>query len=153
MATIKQMKFARGYTLGQLSKLEGADWDKLHPGFSNNIRWNAGHVFVSLENFAKMIAPDFEAVHPEWDGLFNTGTGPDNWGEDVPSNEEILSALKEQTDRIAGVLEGKLGAQLSRPLEIAGHEMDTGEKLLQFAVWHEGVHAGVLNAMANLAKA
>lgn len=153
MATIKQMKFARGYTLGQLSKLEGADWDKLHPGFSNNIRWNAGHIFVSLDNFAKMIAPDFEVVHPEWDGLFNTGTSPDNWGEGVPSNEELVSALKEQTDRIAGALEGKLDAQIARPLEIAGHHMDTGEKLLQFAVWHEGVHAGILNAMANLAKA
>ncbi|MGM9920938.1 MAG: DinB family protein [Bhargavaea sp.] len=152
MATIEQMKFARGYTLGQLSQLEGADWDKLHPGFSNNIRWNAGHIFVSLENFTKMIAPDYESVHPEWNGLFNTGTSPDSWGEGVPSNEEILSALKEQTDRIAGVLEGQLDGQLGRPLEIAGHHMDTGEKLLQFTVWHEGVHGGILNAMVHLAK-
>lgn len=81
METIEQMKFARGYTLGRLSKLEGADWDRVHPGFSNNIRWNAGHIFVSLENFAKMIAPDYEIEQPEWAGLFNTGTSPVNWDE------------------------------------------------------------------------
>ncbi|WP_424237041.1 DinB family protein [Bhargavaea ginsengi] len=153
MATIEQMKFARGYTLGQLKQLEGADWDKLHPGFSNNVRWNAGHIFVSLENFTKMINPDFEIVHPEWVGLFNTGTSPEGWGEGVPSNEELLTALKEQTERIAGALEGKLDGQLGHPLEIAGHNMDTGEKLLQFAVWHEGVHGGILNAMVHLSKA
>ncbi|EMR06166.1 DinB superfamily protein [Bhargavaea cecembensis DSE10] len=152
MTSIKQMKFARGYTLGQLSQLEGADWDKLYPGFRNNIRWNAGHIFVSLENFTKMIAPDYEVVHPEWSGFFNTGTSPDGWGEGVPSDEELLSALKEQTDRIAAALEGQLDGQLGRPLEIAGHQMDTGEKLLQFTVWHEGVHGGILNAMAHLAK-
>ena len=153
METIEQMKFARGYTLGRLSKLEGADWDRVHPGFSNNIRWNAGHIFVSLENFAKMIAPDYEIEQPEWAGLFNTGTSPVNWDEEGPSKEEILSALKVQTDRIAGALGEKLDARLGRPLEIAGQEMDTGEKLLQFAVWHEGIHAGILNAMAHLAKA
>ncbi|KZE36907.1 hypothetical protein AV656_14105 [Bhargavaea cecembensis] len=153
MATIQQMKFARGYTLGQLKQLEGADWDQKHPGFSNNIRWNAGHIFVSLENFTKMINPDYETVNPEWNGLFNTGTSPYSCSEGVPSNDELLSALKEQNDRIAGALEGKLDSQLVQPLEIAGHRMDTGEKLLQFTVWHEGVHGGILNAMVHLSKA
>ncbi|SIT75023.1 DinB family protein [Edaphobacillus lindanitolerans] len=149
MATIEQMKFARGYTLGQLKKLEGADWDKMPAGFNNNVRWNAGHIFVSLEGFTKAIDPDYEIQNPDWTPLFNTGTSPSDWNGHVPSAEEILGALKSQTDRIAETLEGKLDSRLANPMNLGGHEMNTGDAVLQFTVWHEGVHAGLLNAFAH----
>ncbi|MET3575547.1 DinB family protein [Bhargavaea ullalensis] len=150
MATIQQMNFARTYTLGQLKKLAEADWDEIPAGFHNNVRWNAGHIFVSLEGFTKAIAPDYDVQHPDWTPLFTTGTSPSGWNGNAPSNEELLDALKTQTGRIADTLEGKLDSSIANPLNLGGHELKTGDAVLQFTVWHEGAHAGLLNAFSHI---
>ena len=152
MSAIEQMKFARGYTLGQLEKLDGADWDARPDGFNNNVRWNAGHIFVSQEGFTKAIVPDYEIRKPEWNALFGMGTKPADWTGDVPSNEELMDALKEQTGRIAEALEGKLDRPLAKPMTIGGRQLTTGDDLVQLTAWHEGMHSGILNAFAHILR-
>lgn len=135
-------------TLGYLQKSKEAAWDTKPNGFNNTIRWNAGHTFAAMETFVQKAMGDYKPVNPEWIPLFVTGSSPEDWGENVPSNEELLVALKEQPARIVAALEGNLSNMLVEPMSIGPmHTMETAEAIVQFVVWHEGVHAGIINGL------
>ena len=146
ISTLKQLSFARTATLGQLQKSPEGKWDTLPEGFSNTIRWNAGHVFVSMEALLRKAMPEYKPVKPEWIPLFVSGTSPSKWEVEPPSNEEILTALQEQPERILSYLEGKLDKTLEEPVQI-GHTMETLDAVVQFIVWHEGVHTGLIQGL------
>ena len=146
--TSKQLNFARLYTLGRLQNAKEGAWDTQPNGFNNTIRWNAGHIFVSMETLVQKAVGDYEPVNPEWIPLFVTGTSPEGGGESIPSNEELLAALKEQPARIVAALEGSLGNVLAEPMSIGPmHTMETAEAIVQFVVWHEGAHAGIIHGL------
>jgi uncharacterized damage-inducible protein DinB len=135
-------------TLGQLQKSPEGKWDAQPEGFSNTIRWNAGHIFVSMEGLLQKAVPEYNPVNPEWIPLFVTGSSPSKWEGEPPSNEELLTALKAQPERIADFLEGKLDQTLVEPVQIGNiHTMETLDAVVQFIVWHEGVHAGLIQGL------
>lgn len=151
METLNQLNFARIYTQGKLLPIKDEHWDIQPTGFNNTIKWNVGHIFVSMESFVKKVVPDYELVHPEWAPLFKGGTMPSQWTDHVPTNEELHAALAEQPERVKKALTGKLNQELPESMKIGTiHEMATVASVIQFAVWHEGVHAGVISAMGNI---
>ncbi|SDN64692.1 DinB superfamily protein [Psychrobacillus sp. OK028] len=148
METLNQLNFARIYTLGRIRQVNEASWDIQPTGFNNTIRWNVGHVYVNGEIFTQKAIPTYEIVHPEWVPLFVPGTKPSEWDMEPPTEEELVSALKEQTERIKAALENNLSNTLIESMSIGNlHEMKTVEALVQFMVWHEGVHAGIIYAL------
>jgi len=150
--TMNQLKFTRIYTLGRLVKSKEEAWDAQPTGFNNTIRWNAGHIFVTMETLIQKAVEGYEPVRPEWISLFVSGSGPNDWEGNAPSTEELLTALEEQPERVVKALEGKLSNTLQEPMSIGPlHTMVTVEAVVQFAVWHEGVHAGMINALNRLA--
>ena len=150
--TLNQLKFTRIYTLGRLVKPKTEAWDAQPTGFNNTIRWNAGHIYITMETLIQKAVEGYELVNPEWIELFVSGSSPDIWEDNVPSTEELLAALEEQPGRIVNALEGKLTNTLQEPMSIGPlHTMVTVEAIVQFAVWHEGVHAGMINALNRLA--
>lgn len=148
METLGQFNFARIYTLGRIKQVKDIAWDIQPPGFNNTIRWNVGHIFVNSEMLTKKAIPSYEIVHPEWLTLFVPGTKPSEWGVEPPTSNELVSALQEQTERIKAVLDNNLSNVLIESMSIGNlHEMNTVEALVQFIVWHEGVHAGIIHAL------
>jgi uncharacterized damage-inducible protein DinB len=148
METLGQMKFARVYTQGRLQSVKDEQWDIQPEGFNNTIRWNVGHIFVSMEAFIKRSIPTYEPVHPEWIPLFRGGTKPEEWNVEPPTHEELLTALAEQPIRVEEILLGKLDQPLPEVMSIGKfHEMATIDAVIQFANWHEGIHAGVIYAL------
>lgn len=148
MATLDQLKFARGYTLGRLKKVQEDTWDLQPEGFSNTIRWNVGHIYVTMEYFIQKAVVGYEPVNVEWASLFAAGTSPINEGSTVPSSEELLEALKEQGKRVALTIDGKLSDSLAEPAKIRDLLiMESVDDVVQFVVWHEGVHAGVIDGI------
>ncbi len=138
-------------TMSNLKHLDEAQWDLKPPGFNNTIRWNAGHNFVIVETFLAPEIDGYEIVHPEWVPLFEDGTSPADWDGDVPSSHAIRSALREQVDRISVQL-GDRDVKLSKPLVIGDNvlEIETLEGMIQFLSWHEGTHAGIINALGKI---
>lgn len=137
--------------MGYLKKSRDEAWDIQPNGFNNTIRWNAGHIFVSMEALVQKALGDYKPVNPEWIPLFVTGSSPEGWGGHVPSNEELLEALKEQPARVVAALEGNLGNVLTESMSIGPmHTMETVEAIVQFVVWHEGVHSGIINGLSNI---
>lgn len=148
METIAQLKFARMYTMGRLSMTKEDAWDVQPTGFNNTVRWNAGHVYCTLESFTAMVIPSYEPHHQEWQKFFVRGTSPAEWEGNPPSKEELEAALQEQLPRIVGELEGKLDEVLPEPLKIGDMlTMDTVDAVIQFALWHEGLHAGIIHGL------
>lgn len=148
METLNQFNFARIYTLGRISQVKEDIWDIRPSGFNNTIRWNVGHVYVNAEILILKEIPSYEIVRPEWVPLFVPGTKPSDWDVEPPTSVELVSALKEQTARIKAVLDENLSNILIEPMYIGNlHEMRTVEALVQFMIWHEGVHAGVIHAL------
>ena len=148
METLNQLKFTRSYTLGRLKNSVDTAWDTQPKGFNNTICWNAGHVFVTMETLIKAAVDTYEIAHPEWVPLFKKGSSPANWERNIPSKDEILTALKEQPERAMEALKGSLSNSLNEPISIGPmHTMETVEAVVQFILWHEGVHAGIINSM------
>jgi hypothetical protein len=145
---LKQLSFTRIYTLGRLQQSMEGEWDTQPAGFNNTIRWNAGHTFVSMETLVQKAVPDYKPVNAEWIPLFKPGSSPTDWEVEPPSNEKLLTALQEQPERILSVLQGKLSNSLTEPMHLGKmHTMETVEAIVQFAVWHEGIHSGVIHAL------
>lgn len=148
METIGQMKFARIYTNGRLQSVKDEQWDIQPEGFNNTIRWNVGHIFVSMESFIKQCVPTYEPVHPEWMPLFKGGSKPEDWTVNPPTKEELLIALAEQPSRVEEILSEEIDHPLFKVMSIGNfHEMATIDAVIQFAIWHEGVHAGTIYAL------
>ncbi|QTD40435.1 DinB family protein [Sporosarcina sp. Te-1] len=150
MSTIAQLEFARHHTVGRLERAQAKAWDEQPEGFSNTIRWNAGHIYSSMEYFISSILPDYTPVHPEWGALFATGTNPGQWEGQPPSNEELLAALKEQPRRVSSVVEGKWDEKLAQAITIGPLTMETVGEVVEFVVWHEGTHAGLIDALVRV---
>ena len=144
---LNQMNFTRVHTLGRLSQSGEAEWDTQPRGYNNTIRWNAGHIFVTMEYFASLVIEEYETVNPKWIPFFVTGTSPTSWEGDVPSNEEILTVLRAQTTRITSAFTDKLEESIAEPIKIGPHTMSTVGAIVQFVVWHEGVHAGIIDGL------
>lgn len=142
---IDQLNFTRLYTLGRLKQSNDAEWDTQPTGFSNTIRWNAGHIYVTLEYFVHLIDSEYEIVNAEWIPFFVRGSSPANWEGDIPSNEEIIVALTEQTTRLTKFLAGRLEEPLENPINLGAKDMETIGALILFAIWHEGLHAGLID--------
>lgn len=148
METLNQLNFARVYTLGRISQSREAAWDIKPLGFNNTIRWNVGHIYVNAEILTQKSIPTYEIIHPEWLPLFVPGTSPDSWEVEPPTKDELVQALEAQTKRLKNALETKLDNLLLEPMAIGNlHQMDTVNALIQFMVWHEGVHAGIIHAL------
>ncbi|WP_046179777.1 DinB family protein [Domibacillus tundrae] len=152
MESIKQYIFARNAVLGTLAKAPEEKWDEMPGSSPNNIRWNAGHIFVSAEGFLHLADDAYKVANPEWGALFATGTRPSDWPAQVPSEEEITSALQEQMGRIERHFSAKLGDNASQSVKIGPLEMTTVEAVLQFVTFHEGMHTGIINSLSKVIR-
>ena len=144
---LNQMNFTRLYTLGRLEQSVDAEWDTQPTGFSNTIRWNAGHIYVTLEYFVHLVDEEYEIVNAEWIPLFVRGSSPAIWEGDIPSNEEMVIALTEQTTRLTKILAGKLEQPLENPIDFGDHTIKTIGALISSAIWHEGLHTGIIDGL------
>jgi len=150
--SIKLFKYSRTSTLILLNGIDEKIWNIQPEGYPNNIRWNAGHVYVTAEDFLKDADKDYKVTRPDWDQLFLDGTRPSEWGDDVPSKEEIIAALEEQENRIEEYFKAKLQNAASNIRDVNGTLLDTVDASLQFVTWHEGIHLGVTKSLKDALK-
>lgn len=147
--TLNQMNFARSYTFGRLKQSNDKEWDTQPEGYNNTIRWNVGHIFVTMETFTHLAIPEYAAVRSEWIPLFSTGTSPADWKgkKKIPSNDDLLMTLKDQKERLTRIYSGNIELTIKEPIKIGPLTLDTVEAVVQFLTWHEGIHAGMIDGL------
>ena len=152
MESIHMFKYSRTSTLILLPKLDESLWDIQPDGFPNTIRWNAGHVYVTAEDFLNEADPGFTISKRRWMELFLDGTRPSEWTGDIPTKEEIIEGLREQEDRLVRYFENKLDNQAKSVRDVNGLKLNTNDASLQFVTWHEGIHLGIIKSLRDAMK-
>lgn len=152
MGTMRQFRYSRTSTLILLNKIDEDVWDIQPDGFANTVRWNAGHVYSTAEDFLNEADNAYEITLREWHDLFLDGTRPSEWPDKVPSKQEIIETLEVQEERIAKFFKDRLENKASVIRDVNGMKLDTVDAALQFVHWHEGIHLGVMNALSKILK-
>nr|MBC7613132.1 DinB family protein [Pseudopedobacter sp.] len=148
----KQFEIYRTTCKTLLAYIEGLSAEQLNripAGFNNNIIWNLAHMFTvqqagcykrrghsmlideaTYENFKPgMVPPPFlddEQINPDKDLFLNT---IDQWGKDYNDN---------------------LFAQNPSWRQSMGIDMNTIEESINFLLWHDGVHGGIIMSLKKL---
>lgn len=152
MGTMKIFNYSRTSTLILLPKLEEEFWDIQPSGFPNTIRWNAGHIYAEADAFLKDADQSYEVTRPHYQDLFADGTHPNEWQEDIPTKDEIITALKEQDEYIQSFFKDKLRETADMTRDINKTLLDTKDAALQFVTWHEGIHLGITKSLRDALK-
>ncbi|WP_161524696.1 DinB family protein [Alteribacter lacisalsi] len=129
--------------------LEAADEElacRIPDGFSNNIKWNAGHILVNFYEKTGTLADRAVDLPADYQKAFSKGTSPEHWADlDVPELTRIIALLKEQAEWLDQQSEQIFTAKLEKSFR----GMDTGEELVQFLTAHDCLHLGVINSIKN----
>ena len=81
--------------------------------------------------------------------LFGPGTKPADWQGDIPSLDELKQKLEEHPVRLKEVLTGQLNDEAAE----AFLSLPKVGEILNFTLYHEGVHTGTIKALkANTAE-
>lgn len=148
---LSQMDLIRSFTLRNLEHVSEADADKVPSGFRNTIRWNAGHIVTVQEQLVIGLGGGISHIPSYYPEMFGNGTKPEDWKREAPTMDELLGQLKEQPGRIRAVLGERLGENAVQPFKLGQvAEMNTIGEILIFSLYHEGIHAGTINAMKKL---
>ncbi|GGA70025.1 DinB family protein [Ornithinibacillus halotolerans] len=144
----KQMKFIRYRTIAQLDATTEEIADEIPTGFNNNLRWNFGHVIISQENIITYFLGEKGILPDSYTTLFNRGTTPRDWNQEVPTLTALRKALEEQYDRMVALCSGKVSELGANPLIFGPeYQFKTLGEAIGFTNFHESVHQGNINSL------
>ena len=127
--------------------VEGLSTDQLltiPAGFRNNILWNLGHVVVTQQLLHYGLAGQPLHVSDELVAQCRAGTNPSDW-TDAPSFDELLKLLDRLPDQLAEDYgNGLLGDYQGFTSKMTGVHLDRVEEAIDFDLFHEGLHLGVV---------
>ncbi|WP_261302917.1 DinB family protein [Paenibacillus andongensis] len=132
-----KFKKIRTETLNEVRDLPNNIIDLIPEGFSNNIRWNLGHILVGWDHgiFPNIKLERRESLH--YHTIFPKGTVPKECWGDEPVFKEIVSNLENQLESIIENSKGKLEQPLIVPFI---PRVKTIKNMFQFHIKHEEHH-------------
>ncbi|XRG78055.1 DinB family protein [Rossellomorea sp. GAMAL-10_SWC] len=146
-AIFEQLRFTRVYTLKVLGSVSKEAVDVIPAGFNNNILWNAGHVLGAYEQLLYANTGDAGKLPKEFIEFFKGGTKPGDWQAEPPSYEEIVTLLEKQVEQVISTYEGRLDEIISKEMKLGSFEIKTVRDMISFNIFHEGLHAGLINGL------
>jgi uncharacterized damage-inducible protein DinB len=144
----KHYELARGKFISNVSDLEEGFAEVQPEGFNNTIRWQVGHVLTVAEQFMFGFPKKSTHLPANYMELFATGTSPAAWQGDVPHLQELIVQLQDQIARIKEIPAESFNQRLKTPF--LGQE--TFGELTNFAIFHESIHLGQIQAMKRVIK-
>jgi uncharacterized damage-inducible protein DinB len=121
--------------------------DKMPEGFRNTIRWNLGHIYVVQENLVAGCAGDTPQVPPNYVELFAPGTKPADWQGEIPKLSSLEALLEEQPTKLKDRFASRLAEKVENPFKRGNMELSTIEEILNFTLYHEGLHTGFIKGL------
>ncbi|MBN8209005.1 DinB family protein [Bacillus sp. NTK071] len=149
---LKQFEMTRKFLLMGAEKITEEHADLIPGGFSNSLRWQLGHVYVTLEQLL-FVQTSEEAHLPEgYSELFAPGTSPKDWTAEPPKLDELKSNLSAQLERLKETFQGRLEDEITKPFKVGPYELTTIGEVLLFAIYHESEHNGCMKGLKNSIK-
>jgi uncharacterized damage-inducible protein DinB len=145
----KNFELTRSFFVKSVEAVDEAIVDVQPEGFNNTIHWHVGHVLTVTEQFMFGFPKKSSTLPAEYMSLFATRTKPADWQGDVPSVKELTEQLKDQVKRIKEIPAESFNEKLETPF--LGQE--TYGELANFALFHETLHLGQIQAMKRVVAA
>ncbi|MEY2196348.1 DinB family protein [Neobacillus sp. BF23-41] len=139
----KHYELARDRFVKSVDALDEGIADVQPEGFNNTIHWHVGHVLTVAEQFMFGFPKKSTQLPANYMELFASGTRPAAWQGEVPSVQELIVQLQEQVSRIKEIPAESFNQRLKNPF--LGQE--TFGELTNFAIFHESIHLGQIQAM------
>ncbi|MGM7700278.1 DinB family protein [Pseudalkalibacillus sp. Hm43] len=147
-AILQMFNFSRSNTLASLKATTEEQALIVPEGFNNSIVWNLGHIFIAVENIMAHVDGSKANIPDGYKEFFGHSTSPSTWTKEPPTLKELATQLEEQTERIASIYGEKLQDTLPEPLRLNERTaFETYGEVLNFMIWHEGLHLGVINGI------
>ncbi|HET7628696.1 MAG TPA: DinB family protein [Bacillales bacterium] len=148
-ALFAQLRMSRRLTLAALKATPEAIADKQPGAFNNSLRWNFGHIYVSLNGLMYGFAGEEDPSPEGYKEWFDRGTSPEDWGDaEMPSLARLQALLEAQPELIEERFTGRLEERTERPFGLikTGRPAIIGD-LLNFGIYHEGLHLGWIHGL------
>lgn len=145
----KHYQLARERFIKSVAELEEGFADVQPEGFNNTIHWHVGHVLTVAEQFMFGFPKKSTQLPANYLELFASGTSPAVWQGEVPSLQQLIVQLQEQVTRIKEIPAESFDQRLKTPF--LGQE--TFGELTNFAIFHESIHLGQIQAMKRVINA
>ncbi len=149
---IKQIDFARRYTLGLLEDVRDADWFRQpEPGITH-LAWQIGHLAMAeyglcLFRIRGRQPLDTELMSSRFRKQFSRGSTPDPDPENNPAPSEILAVLErvhqQAMQEMPGYSEEQLSQSVDEPYAVYANNLGA----ILFCAHHEMLHAGQIGLL------
>ncbi|MBM7662997.1 putative damage-inducible protein DinB [Bacillus mesophilus] len=145
---MKQFKITRGQVVKFVKELNRDFFDVQPEGFNNTIHWHVGHVLLSAENFMFGFPKKSTNLPLYYTELFGMGTKPSDWQGEIPTLEELIQQLEDQSSRIQDLPMSFYEEKL--PFNFPVGDIKTFGELFGFMLYHEAEHLGQMKAMKRI---
>lgn len=152
---IRQIEFARGYTLSLLDGLSDDDWFRRPAEAVTHIAWQIGHLAMAeyglcLFRIRGRQPEDLELMSSKFRKQYSKGSQPDP----EPANNPTPVELRQVLDRVHQQALSELAActepQLAEPIDEPYAVTPTKLGALFFCSHHEMLHAGQIGLLRRL---
>ncbi len=138
-----------------LEQIKGLNTDQLNlvpPGFNNNIIWNLGHLVAAQQGLCYARAGLKPLVDENYMATYKPGTKPYGPVSESEVNE-IKLLLQSTLLALQQDVEKKIFSGYTAFTTRYGAAINTIEDAVQFILYHEGLHTGVILSMVKIIKA
>jgi uncharacterized damage-inducible protein DinB len=143
LVLFQQLEDYRKETLHAIEGLTEEQANAIPEGFSNNILWNLGHVYLDQYLWIAHLTKETIQFPPGYMEWFNYGTKPADWDTPPPSLATLRTLLEEQPRQIQEAYKERLEEEFP-PTESGMH---TIAQVLVRTIFHEGVHLNAINTL------
>ena len=147
---IDQTLAARQTVVRILKSIKTEQADTIPPTWKNNARWHAGHLILTPALITFGILREPLPVPDEYRKWFAKGTSPAEWdsGDPIPEYEDLCDDVVPSAGRLFDLIKPHLTQPFLEPYTTsAGVILHSPEEALNFSLFHDGIHLGMLLAL------
>lgn len=149
---LKQVEFAREYSLSLLSDIAAEEWFRMPAGQSTHLAWQMGHLAMAeyglcLFRQRGRAEVDSKLMSSSFRKQFSRGSQPQPDPQSHPPVEEIRAVLDRVHRQVLEELPTFSGALLSEPVDMPYAVSPTKLGAIFFCSHHEMLHAGQIGLL------
>jgi hypothetical protein len=152
---IKQIEFARSYTLSLLADIAPEEWFTMSPGCSTHVAWQVGHLAMAeyglcLFRQRGRAEIDTSLMTSSFRKAFSRGTTPEPDPAKNPTPDEIRGVLDKVHAQVLLEAPSFTAESLAESVDMPFAAYPTKLGSLLFCSHHEMIHAGQLGLLRRM---
>jgi len=143
---IETIRKTRSFLLEQIKNLSNEQLNRVADGFNNNIIWNLGHMIAAQQGICYKRAALPAMINEDFWEKFRTGSKPQG-----PLSDDEITQIKDllmtTLDKVQTDYDKKIFGNYTAWSTRYGVEIASIDNAIEFLPYHEGLHAGTIQAI------